>query len=568
MDRPRLITALVALRRELASLDRAGPAAALAGGVDRALLDLDALRFHLDPPPAKPIVVLLGGTGTGKSTLANRLLGTTDAPVTASSFRRTFTAGPVAIVGRAGDVPAGWLGLESLVAPSLPARGEFARVVIAERAGPGLLERLVLVDTPDVDGDVPDHHALADRAFRWASAVLFLVSPEKYQMTELLPYFKLADRYGISATYAMNKAEDAGPVEDFAQQLKASLGRAIDVYAIPRDDATYQPPPERSLDALRGTLSRLAPVPTEFGLARRAADAAGRVNDQVVEPLRGLRRQADRAVAALRELRSHEAGVNVDPMTRQLRRRMQQRSILYLMGPQRMLERLKGTPAMLARLPRSTFDLFRGKPAAASGVPVEATSTQALPDFAAIVADQFGVVQERVADVLRDAGGPGLEAGGDAWRLDRKLAGAIVDDELSQLRAFLEQRWNANPRDTALVLKLVKKLPGGERLTQLSESAPYLVVIACGLQHFAFHGIDLLVIGGFSLATWLGEKVSDEVGQRTRLANANIDERFEALVRQQIGAAITWLDGRIPDVRRLDALARHLDDLMDAAGPA
>lgn len=568
MDRPRLISALSALRGELASLDRAGPAAALAAGVDRALLDLDALRFHLDPPPPRPVLVLLGGTGTGKSTLTNRLLQTVDAPVTASSFRRTFTAGPVAIVGSPGVLPTGWLGLTHDVAASLPARGEFARVVIAERPGPSLLESLTLVDTPDVDGDVPDHHALADRAFRWASAVLFLVSPEKYQMTELLPYFKLADRYGVPATYAMNKAEDPGPVDDFAQQLRTTLGRQVEVYAIPRDDSTYQPPPERSLDALRDALSRVVPAQSDAGLARRAADAAGRVNDQVVEPLRGLRRQADRAVAALRELRSHEAGVDVDPMTRQLRRRMQQRSVLYLMGPQRMLERLKGTPAMLARLPRTTLDLFRGKPSAAPGEPVETQSSQELPDFAAMVGDQFGVVQERIADVLRDAGGPQLQAGGDAWRMDPKQASAIVDDELAQLRAFLEQRWNANPRDTALILKVVKKLPGGERLTQLSESAPYLVVIACGLNHLAFSGLDLLVIGGFSLATWLGEKVSDEVGRRTRQANANIDERFEALVRQQIGAAITWLDGRVPDVRRLDALARHLDDLMDAAGPA
>ena len=565
MDRPRLTTALAALRRELAALDQA----ALGRNVERSLLDLDALRFHLDAPPARPIVALLGGTGTGKSTLSNRLLGTADSPVTASSFRRTFTAGPVAIAQQAADLPAGWFGLPHAVASSLPARGEFGRVIVAERDDVLLLHRLTLVDTPDVDGDQPEHHTLADRAFRWANAVLFVVSPEKYQMTELLPYFRLAARYGVPATFAMNKAEDAGPVDDFARQLEPIVGRAPAVFVVPRDDASWQPDRERALDALRERVASSFAPANEHGLARRAQDAASRVNDQIVEPLRVQRRQADRAVVALRELRTHEVGVDVDPMTRQLRKRLQQRSVLYLMGPQRMLDRLRAAPAMLARLPRSTLDLLRGKatPGAAATPEPEAT-LQALPDFASIAADQFGVVQERVADLLRAHGPEGVADGAGGWRIDPAQASAIVTDELDQLRAFLEARWNANPRDTALLLKLVRKLPGGERLTQLSESAPYLVVIACGLQHFAFHGLDLLVIGGFSLATWLGEKVSDEVGQRTRTANANIDQRFEELVRRQTTSAIAWLDARIPDVRRLDALARHLDDLLDAAGPA
>ena len=52
--------------------------------------------FHLAKPSECPTVIcILGGTGTGKSTMVNRLL---EANVSAASFRRTFTAGPVAIV--------------------------------------------------------------------------------------------------------------------------------------------------------------------------------------------------------------------------------------------------------------------------------------------------------------------------------------------------------------------------------------------------------------------------------------------------------------------------------------
>ena len=270
------------------------------------------------------------------------------------------------------------------------------------------------------------------------------------------------------------------------------------------------------------------------------------------------------AIVALRELRARDAGVDVDPMTRQLRKRMQQRSVLYLMGPQRMLDRLRNAPAMFAKLPRSTIDLFRGRPSASGDAEEAKSSKVELPDFAAIVADQFAVSQERMADVIR-AHLPAATAEDASWRIDRARAAEIVTTETDALRAWLEQRWNSSPRDTALILRLVQKLPGGQRLTRLSESAPYLVVIACGLNHLAFSGLDLLVIGGFSLATWLGEKLSDEVAQRTRQANRNIDVRFAELLRRQANDAIAWLGGQIPAARDLDALARHLDDLRDLA---
>src|SRR4029079_14410367 len=63
--------------------------------VERFRADLAAARFHLRRSDDSPMLLaILGGTGTGKSTLLNRLLG---ADVTATSFRRTFTAGPIAV---------------------------------------------------------------------------------------------------------------------------------------------------------------------------------------------------------------------------------------------------------------------------------------------------------------------------------------------------------------------------------------------------------------------------------------------------------------------------------------
>src|SRR5438045_7741541 len=61
--------------------------------------DAKALLFHLrkgkhDQPA---LTVLLGGTGTGKRTITNRLL---EANLSAAYFRRIFTSGPV-VVARA-----------------------------------------------------------------------------------------------------------------------------------------------------------------------------------------------------------------------------------------------------------------------------------------------------------------------------------------------------------------------------------------------------------------------------------------------------------------------------------
>jgi hypothetical protein len=222
-------------------------------------------------------------------------------------------------------------------------------------------------------------------------------------------------------------------------------------------------------------------------------------------------------------------GVDVNPITQQLRQRLQQRSILYLMGPQRMLDRLRQAPGLLARMPRVAWDYVRtGEVSVNAFAPVTGGKPEQPPDFRAILSDQFAVVQSRIDDVLRASplasawiADPIEGAGYTTERFDPSDAGKIADEEITDLRGWLDKRWDATPRDTRIVLALLKHLPGGAKLTRLTEAAPYLLTLAMVVHHALF-GMDLLVLGGYSLATWLTEKLSNEVSGRTRSTNQRI----------------------------------------------
>jgi len=76
--------------------------------------------------------------------------------------------------------------------------------------------------------------------------------------------------------------------------------------------------------------------------------------------------------------------------------------------------------------------------------------------------------------------------------------------------------------------------------------------------HGAFFGhLDLMIIGGFSVATWLTEKLSNEVTNRVRATNRRIGERFAQL-------AISRSTG-LPVAQRAGAATRAVEDLRKSA---
>ena len=550
--------------------DAAGPFsryAPVAAIVERLAADAAAARFHLNrADDQRPTIVLIGGTGTGKSTLFNRLLGTPrEKPIAATSYLRTYTAGCVLATESSANVPTDWLGLSPTIVPAeqLPAVGQpdALIVVISESE---LLHHINLVDTPDLDGDRVVHHAQADRAFRWADGVLFVVTPEKYQMTELLPYYRLANRYQLATTFVMNKVERQPVVDDYRQQLlkRGDATEAV-AFAVPRDDAAFEPDADANLNALRSRLasSKIAPAAGRESAARqRAIDLLSRSQDQLLAPMHAAREQVDQLTAALRAMETPPPGVDVNPLTEALQRRLQQRSVLYLMGPNRVLDRVRQVPGVLARLPRTAWDVLSGAKGKNASNLAEGTGEI---DFHAALIDQFTIVQSRIDDVVRPlAAGADYNANYHTSRMPVAQAGTIADEEIAALQNWISEQWNATPRDTAMLKKFLRMLPGGEELVSWSEAAPYVLAIVVAAHHAIFGPVDLAVMGTFGLITWLTEKVSNEVTSRARLTNRRIADRFARLAHQQITATCSWLEQQAPSRKQIELLQRRFDELQ------
>src|SRR5665213_4594925 len=134
---------------------------------------------------------------------------------------------------------------------------------------------------------------------------------------------------------------------------------------------------------------------------------------------------------------------------------------------------------MLVRLPRAAWDyVMRGEVSASTFNPAGPGNARQVPNFRALLADQFAVLQSRIDDLLQSspAAQKWIEAGAKGYeqaRLTGDEAGRIADEEIAELKTWLEKRWNATPRDTRAVQALLKYLPGGKKLAGASDCLLY-----------------------------------------------------------------------------------------------
>ncbi|MEX2670655.1 MAG: GTPase domain-containing protein [Phycisphaeraceae bacterium] len=151
-------------------------------------------------------VAIVGGSGAGKSELFNAIINQPGAsPVSAT--RRCYTESPVVAVAPASR-------------PKVNRLDELnAKYVDAPRLG-----RMVLIDTPDLNGDLPRHHEIARQVIERSDLVLFVSIPDQradFDVLEQLRAFRSRQHWLFVLNKLDREAADVDAIrDDFDRRLQ------------------------------------------------------------------------------------------------------------------------------------------------------------------------------------------------------------------------------------------------------------------------------------------------------------------------------------------------------------
>jgi hypothetical protein len=181
----------------------------------RACRLLQAWEWKSQLRPSFPLICcLMGGTGTGKSTIFNSLAGKVISEV---SKRRPSTMKPKILAHESA--------IDALL--SCPFLNTDAQSESSTGQGGAAIEvyrdldvrELVLVDTPDFDSAELGHHLIADNFFLISDLIILVTSQEKYADLAGHQVSERALEWGKTVLFVMNKVASDAAYEDFRETL-------------------------------------------------------------------------------------------------------------------------------------------------------------------------------------------------------------------------------------------------------------------------------------------------------------------------------------------------------------
>ncbi|WP_271220743.1 GTPase [Streptosporangium carneum] len=213
-------------------------------------------RIHMSTAPA--LVVVAGSTGAGKSTLLNTLA---NAKVSATGVRRPTTGTPVLACHpedyewfAEGDL----LGsLRRWEAPAPKAEPGSLVLVSTERLPTGV----ALLDTPDIDSVVEEHHEIAHRMLDAADLWIFVTTAARYADAPAWRLLRLAKERGAKLAIVLSRVPTKSRdviTKHFVRMLtEYGLGE-VDRFVINESKVTDGMLPDHEVTELRLWLTELS----------------------------------------------------------------------------------------------------------------------------------------------------------------------------------------------------------------------------------------------------------------------------------------------------------------------